>query len=100
MTSIANIKPTEKPLEKNALDELISRSGYKVDMILKYSKNEGGKYFIFVKYNQGQVVRQVYTQRNTPRAFKDFKRALDWGKRIGFNSVSMSLSFEDYELCD
>lgn len=91
-----NIETNEKPLDKNALDELIRFSGYDVNMILQYDSEEEGGYLIYAKYHNGQVTRQVYTQRNTPRNFKDIQRAIDWGKRIGFKSVTLVIEYQSY----
>lgn len=93
-----NIETTEKPLDKNALDELIRYSGYDVHMILHYTQDNEGKGFflIYAKYHNGQVIRQVYTQRNSPRNFKHIHRAIDWGKRIGFKSVSLIVDYSYY----
>ena len=91
-----NIETNEKPLDKNALDELIRFSGYDVHMILQYVQEEKGTFLIYAKYHNGQVTRQVYTQRNTPRKFKDIQRAIDWGKRIGFKSVALSIDYSTY----
>lgn len=88
-----------RPLDKNALDELIRFSGYKVDMILQYSP-EDQAYLIFAKYHQNQLTRQVFTQRNTPRKFKDIGRAIIWGKRIGFSSVSLVMDYGAFILPD
>lgn len=90
------IETNEKPLDKNALDELIRFSGYTVDMMLQYVPEDNGGYLIYAKYQHGQVVRQVYTQRNTPRRFKDLQRAIDWGKRIGFRSVALTIEYNTY----
>jgi hypothetical protein len=55
-----NIETNEKPLDKNALDELIRYSDYDVHMILQYTQEEGkGVYLIYAKYHNGQVTRQV-----------------------------------------
>ncbi|HHF0534541.1 TPA: hypothetical protein ACPHXL_003502 [Vibrio alginolyticus] len=93
-----NIETNEKPLDKNALDELIRYSGYDVHMILQYVRDEDDKgiFLIYAKYHNGQVTRQVYTQRNTPRNFKDVQRAIDWGKRIGFKSVTLTIDYSGY----
>ncbi|EJG1004483.1 MULTISPECIES: hypothetical protein [Vibrio] len=92
-----NIETNEKPLDKNALDELIRYSGYDVHMILQYTHEEGkGVYLIYAKYHNGQVTRQVYTQRNTPRNFKDIQRAIDWGKRIGFRTITLTIDYGVY----
>ncbi|PCS24024.1 hypothetical protein [Candidatus Enterovibrio escicola] len=92
-----NIETTTKPLDKNMLDELIRYSGYDVHMILQYTPGEGkGVYLIYAKYHNEQVTRQVYTQRNTPRNFKDIKRAIDWGKRIGFVTITLTIDYAVY----
>jgi hypothetical protein len=91
-----NVETNEKPLDKNALDELIRFSGYAVDMILQYVPDDKGYFLIYAKYHKGQVTRQVYTQRNTPRKFKDVQRAIDWGKRIGFKSITLSIEYTTY----
>lgn len=93
-----NIETSEKPLDKNALDELIRYSGYDVYMILQYvrNKNEKGFFLIYAKYHNNHVTRQVYTQRRTPRKFKDLQRAIDWGKRIGFKSVTITIDYSGY----
>ena len=93
------IETTEKPLDKSALDELILYSGYKVDMVLEYEPDESGgmgRYLIYAKYHQNQVIRQVYTQRDTPRNFKDPQRAIEWGKSIGFRSVCLHVDYEKF----
>jgi len=93
-----NIETNEKPLDKLALDELIRFSGYDVHMILQYMHDgeDKGTFLIYAKYHNGQVTRQVYTQRNTPRNFKDIQRAIDWGSRIGFKSVSLTIDYSAY----
>lgn len=93
----AGIETTEKPLEKRALDELVL-SGYAVDMLLEYVPDDGGCYLIYVKYHQGQVTRQVYNQRNKPRNFRNIERAIDWGKRMGFRSVSLYIDYDSYKI--
>lgn len=99
MTSRYCVEVTEKSLDKNGLDELISISGYSVDMILQFVPDEGRGYFhIFAKYQNGQIVRQIYTQRKEPRRFKDIDRALRWGKTIGFKSVSLIVDYAIYPL--
>jgi hypothetical protein len=90
------IETNEKPLDKNGLDELIRFSGYTVDMILQYVPEDSGSFLIYAKYHQNQIVRQVFTQRNTPRKFKDLHRAIDWGKKIGFRSVSLVVEYSTY----
>src|SRR5690606_41621884 len=90
------IDTNEKPLDKNALDELIRFSNYTVDMILQYVPEDRGYFLIYVKYHQNQIVRQVYTQRNAPRKFKDLQRAINWGKRMGFRSVSLTIEYNNY----
>lgn len=90
------IETTEKPLDKNALDELIKFSGYTADMLLQYEPDDGGYYLIYAKYQSGAVVRQVYTQRNSPRKFKDLRRAIDWGKRIGFRYMTLNIDYREY----
>jgi len=97
--NVTIIEATKQPIDKNALDELIVYSGYKVDMLLQYERPEGqknGHYIIFAKYHQGQVVRQVFTQRQTPRNFSNLQRAVDWGKRIGFATICLSIDYTKY----
>lgn len=93
------MEPTEQPIDKDGLDELIKYSGYRVDMHLRYEKPNNAKsgyYIIFAKYHQGQVVRQVYTQRQSPRNFKNLQRAVDWGKKIGFSSICLNIDYTIY----
>jgi len=89
------IEVNESPLDQKTLDEIIGRSGFIADMILQYSSDIEG-YNIYVRYNQGRITRQVYTQRKQPRSFKDLQRAIDWGKTIGFNTVSLTIDYSDY----
>lgn len=95
---MGNFKANEQPLDKNALDELIKFSGYSVDMILKYetSPENGGAFYIYVRYNKNQIIRQVYSQRKSPRSFKSVERAIDWGKKIGFRSVILNIDYQSY----
>lgn len=96
MTGRLTIEANEKPISKVILDEIIKTSGYTVDLFLQYVPEGKGYFLIFVKYNQ--LVRQVYTQRNSPRTFSiaNLKRALDWGKEMGFRSVSIYIDYEIY----
>ena len=84
-----------KPLSQSLIDELISFSGNTVDMILQYVPEDKGYYLIFSKY-PNKTVRQVYTQRNTPRKFKDLQRAIVWGKRMGFRSATITIEYSAY----
>ena len=84
-----------KPLNQGHVDEFISFSGSSLDMILQYVPEDKGYYLIFSKY-PNKVVRQFYTQRNTPRKFKDLQRAIIWGKRMGFRSVTITIDYDSY----
>lgn len=91
----------EKPIDKMTLDELIKFSGHKADMILQYNEeNEKGYFLIFVKYGSPCIVRQLYTQRKKARRFFDLKRAINWGKKVGFNSVSLNIKYSEYSDSD
>jgi hypothetical protein len=95
----SNIETNEKPLDKITLDELIRYSGYDVHMIMQYVLDDENKgmFLIYAKYHNSQITRQVYTQRNKPRSFRDAQRAIEWGKRIGFKSAMiMPIDYGNY----
>jgi hypothetical protein len=89
------VEAKNKPLNKILVDEFISFSGNSLDMILQYVPEDKGYYLIFSKY-PNKNLRQVYTQRNTPRKFKDLQRAIVWGKRMGFRSVTITIDYDLY----
>ena len=87
------METTEIPINITTLDELIKQSCFEVDVMLSYDE-ESDSYEIFVKYNEGNIIRQVYTQRNTPRNFKNLDRAVAWGKSMGFKSLCLNLDYK------
>ena len=104
-----DIEPTEGPLDLKGLKILIEDNGYKVDMLLQYQLQESkatkkgkteiptkGAFLIFAKYHQPQIIRQVITQRNQPRKFKNLDRALSWGKFVGFRTAQLAINLDDY----
>jgi hypothetical protein len=89
------IEANEKPLVKSTLDELMKFSGYTVDMILQYVPDDD-HYLIFARYNQNKIIRQVFTQRNAPRTYRNVQRAVEWGKSIGFSSVNIHIDYSTF----
>lgn len=89
------VEPNEKPLDKVALDELIQYSGFKVDLILQFSE-EDDAFLVFAQYQQNHLIRQVYSQRNTPRKFKDVGRGIHWGKRMGFQKAQVYVNYQEF----
>lgn len=95
MSSQSPIETTGKTISKPNIDELVL-AGIELEMILDYQAVGTGYFHIYVRHNNGEVVRQVYTQRNIPRKFRDLHRALDWGKSLGFKRIEFDLDFANY----
>ena len=82
----------DDPVGQAEIDELIAK-GYAVDLLIQNGEVIDGQnqYYLYVKYRGN--LRPVYTQRNAHRAFNNIKRAVDWGKRLGFKYGSISIDF-------
>lgn len=94
MVDLPMIETNEKPIQQEDIEILLG-AGFNFDLILDFDL-EINAYLIYVKYHNKTVIRQVYSQRKKPRAFKDIKRAIDWGKKIGFKTVSTTIKYSDY----
>jgi len=96
MTKSKSITTTDGPIQKNILDELIKQTD--VELILDHKVDQDGRsnFELFVRYNNGKMVRQVNNQRGQPRTFRDLHRALNWGKSMGFVKVTMDICYQQY----
>lgn len=86
------IETNENPIQQDDIEVLLD-AGFKCDLILDFDM-ETNAYLIYIKNKT--VIRQVYSQRKKPRLFKDIKRAIDWGKKLGFKTVSTTINYSDY----
>ena len=94
MVDLPMIETNEKPVQQEEIEILLG-AGFDFDLILDFDL-EKNAYLIYVKYQNKKIVRQVYSQRKKPRSFKDIKRAIDWGKQLGFKTVSTTINYSDY----
>ena len=79
-------------IDQNTLNELVNFSSDEVEVILK-KECDSDEYLVFIK-NAGDV-RQVHTQRDTPRSFKDLTRACSWGKSLGVKTTVLEADLID-----
>lgn len=95
MTYRQEIITTEEPLEQRNVLELIN-AGYSLDLLLQHKLDEAGasQYYLYAKYRNH--LRPIHTQRNAHRAYTNLERAVDWGKRMGFKSVSIAIDYSKY----
>lgn len=96
--ALPDIDINHLPIDLRSIQELII-SGYEIDMVLDFDPDISA-YLVYVKYNKNQITRQVISQRQYPRQFKDLSRAVDWGKRTGFRSMILRIDYENYPLPD
>ncbi|MCO7226663.1 hypothetical protein [Pleionea sp. CnH1-48] len=75
--------------------EMLLEAGVIVDFTLKFSI-ENKAYKGFIHYNDGAVIRQVYTKRKEQRCFKNLDSAIKWGHDMGLRSVNFSMQLSDY----
>jgi len=83
------------PLEQKQVSDLI-HAGYVVDLVLQHEVNEldQNQFFLYAKYRSN--MRPIYTQRNAHRSYTNLERAVDWGKRMGFRQVSVTIDYSSY----
>ena len=94
MVDLPMIETNEKPVQQEEIENLLG-AGFNFDLILDFDLDKNA-YLIYVKYHNKKIIRQVYSQRKRPRAFKDIKRAIDWGKKLGFKTVSTTINYSVY----
>lgn len=87
----------QSPITKARLEDLMKRSRISVELVLEIDPQSRSSYLVFAKYDKGRIVRQVFTQRGAPRRFKDLRRALAWGKQLGFSRASVRVDYDLYQ---
>jgi len=90
-----SITVNHQPLDTRAIEEL-NISGLSVDLVLDYSNDNGGGYYVYAKYNNNHITRQIYAHRGNPRFFKNIGRAIDWGKKMGMKHCILRITYEDF----
>lgn len=83
-------------IDKLGLDAVVRR-GHNVSMQLRYHL-VGDYFLVYVRFNNRRY--QVFTQRGAPRKFKHLRKALDWGKKMGFANAKLTVEYANYSLVD
>jgi hypothetical protein len=96
MVSLRDIVTNEESIEQKHVLRLIE-AGQAIDLLLQHKVDDAGmnQYYLYVEYRNH--LRAVFTQRNTHRCYNNLDRAVEWGSRIGFASVSLHLDYKKYK---
>jgi len=87
----------DEPITEAELKILISVSGFAVDLVIQPVDGEGERgWALYAAYNSGKVVRKLYAVTQEPRHYLSASKAIQWGVKMGFRSISLYAEKDSY----